>query len=202
MLLGTLGCATSGNTECGRLNEQGVTYLNANNIPKAHATFMEAWKQEPQNPETLYNLATTYHRHGQEKPAEQYYRQALQAKPDFPECRHNYYVLLVGQSRIVEARADAQKWAKQRPTSPDALTQVGWLTRLEGDLPEAQKPLQQALALDPHNSMALLEMGKLYQDYHLDDRARTLYARVLQQDPENKDAKALLTSLKPEAPRK
>ncbi|MFT3882107.1 MAG: hypothetical protein QM703_20945 [Gemmatales bacterium] len=36
-------------------------------------------------------------------------------------------------------------------------------------------------------------MGKLYQDYHLNDRAQGLFQRVLQQDPTNQEAKALLT---------
>lgn len=200
--VGIVGCAPLNHTESSRLNEQGVDYLAANNLPKAHDKFVEAWKQEPQNAETLYNLATTYQRHGQNKVAEQYYRQALQLKPDFSLCRHNYYVLLVEENRILEARQDAQNWVKQSPNSADALTQVGWLTRLEGNLPEAQKPLQQALAMDPHNSQAMLEMGKVYQEYNLNDRAKTLYARVLSQEPENKEARALLTALKGTTPQK
>jgi Tfp pilus assembly protein PilF len=172
-----------------------VDYLASNDLNKAHAKFVEAWKQEPANADTLYNLASTYHRQGQPLEAEQYYRQALQLNQDHLACRHNYYVLLVAQNRTMEARDDAQRWLAQRKQSPDALTQLGWLTRLQGDLPRAQKNLEQALSIEPHHTEALLEMGKLYQDYQMNDRARGLYSRVLQQDPTNQEANALLAGM-------
>lgn len=194
------GCTPLRQGDSERLNKQGVEYLKSNDVPKAHAKFVEAWKQEPANAETLYNLASTYHRRGQNKEAEQYYRLALKQNPDFAVCRHNYYLLLVSENRALEARTDAQNWLKQRPQSADALTQVAWLARLQGDQPAAQKQLEKALALEPHHTEALLEMGKLYQDYQMSERARGLYTRVLQQDPENQEAKALLTGLPKKPP--
>lgn len=187
------GCTEFERTQTGRLNHQGVEYLTTNDVNKAHAKFVEALKQEPNNADTLYNLASTYHRRGQTREAEQYYRQSLQVNPDHAACRHNYYVLLVAQNRTLEARDDATRWAAHRKQSADALTQLGWLTRLQGDLPGAQKNLEQALSIEPHNTDALLEMGKLYQDYHMNDRARGLYYRVLEQDPANQEAQGLLT---------
>lgn len=196
VLATSTGCSTMQHrTQSEQLNQQGVDYLKTNDVPKAHAKFVEAWKQEPANAETLYNLASTYHRRGQNREAEQYYRLALKQKPDFAVCRHNYYLLLVSENRALEARTDAQSWLKEHPESADALTQAGWLARLQGDQPTAQKQLQKALSIEPHNTEALLEMGKLYQEYHMNDRARGLYTRVLQQEPENIEAKNLLTGL-------
>lgn len=191
------GCTSTSPRHYGseQLNQQGVQYLTNNELPKAHEKFIEAWKIEPQNADTLYNLASTYHRKGQNADAEKYYRQALQINPKLEECRHNYYLLLVSENRTAEARGDAEKWLAQNRKSADAYTEVGWLMRMEGNLPEAQKNLEQALTLEPHNTEALLEMGKTYQDLHLNDRARGLYIRVLQQDPGNKEAKAQLTTL-------
>lgn len=191
------GCTTTTHQK-GRgeqFNQQGVAYLQANDLPKAHAQFVESWKQDPANAETLYNLASTYHRRGQMREAEEYYRKALQVKPDFAVCRHNYYLLLISENRSVEARDDAARWLKQSPRSADALTQVGWLARVQGDQPSAQRHLEQALSVDPHYTAALLEMGKLYQDYHMKDRARSMYARALQVEPQNQEAKALLTGI-------
>lgn len=189
------GCTQVEHANSTRLNNQGVEYLTSNDLNKAHAKFVESWKQDPANADTLYNLASTYHRRGQTREAEQYYRQALQINPDHVACRHNYYLLLVEQNRALEARDDASRWAGQRKQSADALAQLGWLTRLQGDLPNAQKTLEQALTLEPHNTEALLEMGKLYQDYQMNDRARGLYRRVLQHDPNNQEANTLLVGL-------
>jgi len=189
------GCTDLHHEEAEHLNQEGVQYLASNNLPKAHDKFVQAWKQEPQNAETLYNLASTYQRHDQNTEAERYYRQALQVNPNFTACRHNYYLLLVSQNRLPEARDDAQRWLAQNPKSADAYVQVGWLMRAQGDLPNARKNLEEALALEPHNTEALLESGKLYQDFHMFDRAKTLYQRVLMVDPYNKDAQAMLTSM-------
>jgi len=196
LILLSSGCKGWNTSGAGNLNEQGVEYLSQNNLKQAHSTFVEAWKQDPANADTLYNLATTYHQHGQTKEAEQYYRQALQRNSNHAECRHNYYLLLVSEGRTNEAVADAEGWVKTSPQSADALTQLGWLTRLQGDQPAAQKYLQQALTIKPDQKDALLEMGKLYQDFQMYDRAGGLYRRVLQQYPDNKEAKALLAGLK------
>lgn len=196
MLLVVAGCSGMTHYGAGDLNQQGVEYLAQNNLKQAHTSFVEAWKQDPTNPDTLYNLATTYHQHGQLREAERYYRQALQRNSNHAECRHNYYLLLVSEGRTSEAVADAQGWLKTSPQSADALTQLGWLTRLQGDQPASQKYLEQALTIKPDQSDALLEMGKLYQDFQMYDRASGLYRRVLLQNPQNKEAQALLAGLK------
>lgn len=196
-LLGcTMSTSITGKGQTNALNEEGVECLNQHQLTKAHGKFVEAWKQDPTNADTLYNLASTYHRHGQLQEAERYYLQALKTNPDHALCRHNYYQLLVTEDRLSEAQADASKWVKQRPQSAIALTQLGWLTRLQGDLPTAQKQLEKSLALEPDNTETLLELGKLYQDLNLNDRAKGLYTRVLQIDPQQKEASNLLVSMR------
>ena len=190
-----IGCTDIRRVDSSHLNEQGVQYLTTNDLPKAHAKFVEAWKHDPKNADTLYNLASTYHRKGQMQEAERYYREALQINPHLEACRHNYYMLLVSENRIPEARNDAERWLAQNKNSANAYSELGWLMRMQGDLPNARKNLEQALTLEPHNTEALLETGKLYQDFNLNDRAKGLYQRVLQQDPLNQEAKALLTAL-------
>jgi type IV pilus assembly protein PilF len=183
--------------ESSRLNEQGVACLQNRQFDQAHAKFAEALKQDPQNADTLYNLASTYQRNNQPREAERYYKQALQINPNHAACRHNYYVLLVDENREIEAKADAEKYRSQHPDSADALAQCAWLTRLSGDLPAAQKQLEQALALEPKNPEALLEMGKLYQDLHMPVRAKGLYGRVLEVDPQNEEAGKLMKGVSP-----
>lgn len=194
LLLFLAGCTTTGSSS--RLNEEGVEHLNQHQLTLAHGKFVEAWKQDPSNADTLYNLGSTYHRQGQNREAERYYRQALQVNPDHALCRHNYYQLLVKEDRLTEAQADAAKWVAQRPQSASAHTQLGSLTRMQGDLPAAQKELEKALALDQNHTEALLELGKVYQDLNMNERARGLYTSVLQQDPEQREARDLLAKLR------
>ncbi len=190
------GCTSWETDRSINLNRDGVTLLNRNDLPGAHAKFTEAWKLQPNDPDTLYNLASTYHRHGQVKVAEDYYRQALQKQPEHGPCRHNYHLLMVSQNRSAEAYDDAKKTLAARPNSVDAQAEMGWLTRLRGDLPAAQNHLQLALAQNPQHSLALLEMGKLYQAYEMPERARTLYQRIPAQDQHYAEAQGLLTGLK------
>lgn len=190
------GCAPLLGERAEDLNRDGVGYLAKNDLRHAHEKFVAAWKEEPRNADTLYNLASTYHRHGQLGPAEQYYRQALQVNPDLAACRRNYHLLLVEQDRHLEAEDDTARWVASRPQSVDALVEQGWLTRLRGDLPAAQGQLQKALATDPNHQAALTEMGRLYEAYQMPERARMLYQRVLEQDPENAEVKGLLTRVK------
>jgi protein O-GlcNAc transferase len=194
MLMGS-GCWTL-SSEVEQINRDGVHFLANNDLPKAHAKFVEAWKQEPDNADTLYNLASTYHRRGQHNVAEQYYRQALQKHPDHSACRRNYHLLLIEKGRSVEAIDDTARWRAARPEAADPLAELGWLTRLKGDLPNAQSYLQQALAIDPNHPAALTEMGRLYEAYQMPDRARALYQRVADRDPNNEEVKGLLTRLK------
>jgi Tfp pilus assembly protein PilF len=70
------------------------------------------------------------------------------------------------------------------------------LLRESGDLPAAQARLQQALALDPGNVRALIELGMLYETYSYPDRAAGLYERALQRDPQQMEALTHLAALK------
>jgi Tfp pilus assembly protein PilF len=189
------GCTQWQIDRTGELNRDGVAALNQNDLNQAHAKFVESWKLQPQNADTLYNLATTYHQHRENALAEQYYQQALSVNPNLIECRHNYHLLLVSENRSAAASGDALRWMESHPRSPEALAEVGWLSRLRGDLPTAKTHLEQALALEPNNTQALLEMGKLYESYRMPERAKGLYQRVLSQDPKHPEANALLASL-------
>jgi Tfp pilus assembly protein PilF len=195
ILIALSGCSQWQTDRTGELNRDGVAALNHNDLNQAYTSFVESWKLQPQNADTLYNLASTYHRHGEYAVAERYYQQALQVNPNHSACRHNYHLLLVSENRSAAALADAARWEKSKPPSTDAFAEVGWLNRLRGDLPTAKTHLEQALALDPNNTLALLELGKLYESYQMPERAKSLYQRVMVQDPHHTEAEALLAAL-------
>jgi Tfp pilus assembly protein PilF len=195
LALSTAGCAQVEQAHWESLNREGVTALARNDEGQAHSKFVEAWKLQPNNADTLYNLATTYHRHGQYAVAEEYYRQSLRITPDQASCRHNYHLLLVGQDRMSEAYEDARRWVQEKPNSADAEAELGFLERQRGDLPAAQTHLQSVLSRDPNQVLAQLEMAKVYESYRMPERAISLYRRVFTQDPHNAEAQERLANL-------
>src|SRR5262249_35584121 len=105
-------------------------------------------------------------------------------------------LLLIQQNRTQDAWQLIDTWLAQRPELADANAESGWLLRESGDLPAAQTRLQKALALDPGNVRALIELGMLYETYTYPDRARSLYERALQREPQQLEALYRLASLK------
>src|SRR5438132_1346568 len=60
----------------------------------------------------------------------------------------------------------------------------------------AQARLRQALELDPHNVRALVELGLVFEDLAMPDRAVVLYERALQQDPHQPEVAQRLNQLR------
>ena len=65
----------------------------------------------------------------------------------------------------------------------------------KGDLVEAQRTFEAALALDPENLIALRHLGDIARAYGDSERAREWYQRVLEADPRNEEILAQIESL-------
>ena len=65
----------------------------------------------------------------------------------------------------------------------------------KGDLVEAQRTFEAALALDPENLIALRHLGDIARAYGDTERAREWYQRVLEADPRNEEILAQIESL-------
>ena len=102
---------------------------------------------------------------------------------------------------IQERRSKRASWVRHRPDLAASHAEHGWLLRERGDLPAAQEALERALSLDPGNIQALVELGLLYEAYHYPARARSLYERALQRDPDNAMARQRLRSMELSAPK-
>ena len=86
-------------------------------------------------------------------------------------------------------------WIVRDPKSARAYAEDGWLWHRVGDLPRAQARLQQALELDPHEQLALTELGKVYEEMHRPDRAVALYDRVLADHPDQPEVTRRVNAL-------
>jgi Tfp pilus assembly protein PilF len=80
-----------------------------------------------------------------------------------------------------------QDWLAREPRRAAAYAEDGWLWYQAGDLPRAQVRLQEALAIDPQEPLALIELAQVYEAMNRPDRAVALYERALERNPRQVD---------------
>jgi tetratricopeptide (TPR) repeat protein len=178
-------------TSAGRVqeyNELGVQHFQKGEFDRAIADFQSALALRPANSALLYNLGQCYDHLGQMDQAEQTFRLCLQQQPNDADCRHALNVLLVQRGRLAEAQQLVQEWLTREPKLSAAYAEDGWLYERQGDPIKAIKRYQQAVYYDSHNTLALVEMGRIYEEeLNLPSRALKLYQTVLEYDPHQPD---------------
>lgn len=90
----------------------------------------------------------------------------------------------VGEEEIDESEAEA--------SSPEIHNNLGRIHLRNGELDDASREFQGALALDPNNAEALLNMGAIHQAQGRSDLAQHFAERALQADPNSIGALAQL----------
>jgi tetratricopeptide (TPR) repeat protein len=177
------GCITAADQRVKDFNEDGVALFARGDFAAARESFEAALDLTPQDTGLLYNLGQCYDRMGDWRKAEQYYLTCLEAAPTHGDARQAHTALLYRTGRVPEANRAIVDWLEEQPSRADAYVLDAWRLRQEKALPQAQGRLQQALALEPKNRRALVEMGIVYEMMGMPERALALYERALQVDP-------------------
>lgn len=155
---------------CGsvRQNNTGVALFQQGRYAEALQTFEQAKQADPTNPDTYYNLASTYHRLGNNakdqkmlENAEAIYNQALELSPNHVDCHRGLAVLLVDTGRSDKAFTLLKRWAQRSPTVSDARVELARLHQEFNQTKVAQQYLDEALAMDPNNAKAWAARGRL-----------------------------------------
>jgi protein O-GlcNAc transferase len=190
------GCVPSTLDRVREYNEDGVYLFERGDYRSARESFQAALTLTPDDPALLCNVAQCYDRAGDATNAERSYRECLRLAPNHIECRHALDGMLVRIGRRDEAARLIQEWLAREPRLAAAYAEDGWLLHQGGDLPGAQARLQQALALDPHDTRALVELARVYEAMRRPDRAADLYERALQQNPHQEEVARRLQLLR------
>jgi protein O-GlcNAc transferase len=177
------GCASVADQRVKDFNDDGVHMFARGDFVAARDSFEAALTLTPQDPGLLYNLGQCHDRLGDWRNAEQYYLTCLQVAPTHGDARQAQAALLYRTGRTGEANRAIQDWLEQQPNLADGYVLDAWRLRQEKALPQAQGRLQQALALEPNNRRALVEMGIVYEMLAMPERALALYERALLIDP-------------------
>jgi tetratricopeptide (TPR) repeat protein len=139
--------------------------------PEALQQFELARQADPTNPDSYYNLASTYQRLGKAQndakmleQAEVLYNQCLELSPNHKECYRALAVHLVETNRSDKAFTLMNNWIKGNPTLVDARVELSRLQSEFGQIKQAQQTLDDALAMDPNHASAWAYRGKLRED--------------------------------------
>jgi Flp pilus assembly protein TadD len=181
------GCSTTEQDRIHAYSQDGVYLFQHGDFERARQSFETALLLKPEDPSLLYNIGQCYDRQGNTIQAERYYTTCLMRDRDHVACHHALAVLLVRGNRRPEAERMVGDWLSRSPKLAAAYAEDGWLLSQAGDLPRAQARLQQALELDPHDTRALTELGRVYEAMRRPDRALVLYERSLESDRNQPD---------------
>lgn len=190
------GCVAPDHERLRLLNDDGIQQFSRGHYREAAESFSMCLELKPSDPVLLYNLAQCYDRQGDWQRGEQYYRECLTHAPRHVDARQGYVTLLYRTGRAAEANMIIGHWMAETNAPADAFVLDAWRLRQERNYPQAQVRLQEALALEPHNSRALTELGIWYEQMNMPERSIVLYERVLEKDPDQFEVRDRLTSLK------
>lgn len=104
-----------------------------------------------------------YQRTGEYELAEEHFKRAIRLNPKLTRTRNNYAAFLIDRKRFEEAEEQLEYVVRDSlyPERARAFTFLGY-TRLQLDDTEgARESLERALAMEPRNAFALLEMAHL-----------------------------------------
>ncbi|HTI47164.1 MAG TPA: type IV pilus biogenesis/stability protein PilW [Casimicrobiaceae bacterium] len=143
----------------------------------------EAQRLDPSNARVYNVYGLVYTMMGDNKKAEESFRQALSLAPNDSEIHHNWGVFLCATGRAREAIPEFDQ-AIRNPlykTPETALINAGKCSVTLGDLAKANTYFRQAMAVSPNNPVAAYNLALLaYRENRLDE-ARGWMRPVMQQ---------------------
>ena len=217
VILLVLGCASQNQTS------EGIRYYGQAQYDAAMIAFQSALKSKPNDPNTLYNIAATYHQSakasllsGQTAAAQhhyelaaQYYQLCLTQNPNHADAYRGFASLYMDCQNGEAAYQLLNGWCQTNPVSIEPKIELAryyqefaQICTIQGDTDAAQnclnateQLLQQVLAIEPTNFRALRAAGYLKEQRGDIAGAVFEYQRSLQSNPKQKDIEERVAAL-------
>ena len=168
-------------------NLAGVQLYQQGNFDGAAQRFQQAVATSPQHADGYYNLAATHHRkwkvrsHPQDlQAADMLYNKCLDLDAEHRECYRGLAVLLVEKGEPDAAFRLVNNWARRSIAPAEAMVELSRLYTEFNDPEEAQKRIEEAIEIDPHNHRALNARGLAMEQAGDYQQAMVNYARSLE----------------------
>ena len=177
------------------LNNLGLLCSKQKRYPEAVEYFQRAMRLKPNYTDPHLNLGVAYTEMGQSENAELQLRAAVALSPLRAEARNKLGELYSAAGRLREAEEQFQKSAQSEPnwTAYDGL---GAIYQRWGDRARAQRAFESAAAVNPFDSVARFQLGKLHLEAGRCQEALREYQAGLTTDPSNTEAKAAVGEIK------
>jgi type IV pilus assembly protein PilF len=174
-----------------RFNTQlGIEYLKQNNVAAAQQTIERALTQNARDPNVHTAAGLLYERLAEPDKADKHFARAIKLDPKNPDMLNNYAVFLCRNGQQAKGgKLFAQAAASPLYRTPEvAFTNAGVCARSAKDLAGAEQWFRKALAAQPANPDALLQMADLSFERGNGLQARAFLQRYFQNGPATPDA--------------
>jgi tetratricopeptide (TPR) repeat protein len=148
-------------------SNRGVSMFQQGRYAEALQYFEQAKISDPANPDTYYNLASTYHKLGvaAKDPkmidnAERMYNTCLEMSPNHVDCYRGLSILLVDKGQPDKGFTLLKDWAMKNPGLSDPRIELAKLHQEFNQNKVAEQYLNEALAMDPNNPRAWAAKGR------------------------------------------
>lgn len=192
LLTAMSGCAA---TSGWMMNNSGMGYYQQGNYAMARHEFALAVAAAPWDADYRHNYAMAMKRMGDVAGAERVLRHNLTVDAMHQPTYHSLAQLYVEQGRQGDAQELLASWTGTQPYAPGAHIEMAWLQRETGNLQGAEAELRHALQLEPHNPIALAQLGQLYQDAGQPLQAAAMYERSLAMNYDQPQVQSRLAAL-------
>ncbi|MBA2408079.1 MAG: tetratricopeptide repeat protein [Chitinophagales bacterium] len=178
------------------LNETEIRYhYLKNNFDGVVSASVKLVPEKINNAWTAYRIGEGNYQKGNFQRALSFYSRACELKPADPEFRNKYGSTLVALKRMDEAQEVFQKIVGDNSKFAPALSNLGYVYFLKGDLKYAESLYNKALALDPDYEQALMNKIALFMVQRKNREAEEVATQLLKINPENEKVKTILKQM-------
>jgi tetratricopeptide (TPR) repeat protein len=159
-----------------------TAYLKLKDEEHAAAIFSEMLASFGDNAEIHLQFGSAYANAGFPEKAVPEFQKAIAENPQLPGAHYSLgaaYLLGIGPQAYDQAAAQFQEELKISPRDYNSRLQLGVIYLSQHKMPEAERELADAAALDPLNPDPLLSLGQLYDQTDRPAEAEAAYRKVI-----------------------
>lgn len=173
--------------------------VNSGQSATAISTWEQYAKTHPGNADVLAVLGMLEESRGDTRKAEDYYKKALQIKPDQFLANNNLACLMLKNGENVDvALTLAQSARRSQPDSPNTADTLAWAYYYKGTYAFARDLLEDAIQKNPNSATTQYHLGMVYSKLRDKSNAAIHLKKAISLDPKSqaaKDAQAALAGL-------